>query len=343
MIGTGRQVRWLLAALLPSSTWALVLAPQPASGSGTTITVRPWTTPLSVYELSGVESPPAGESHASTTLSAVVGGCPPGGEYFREMSLVQDGHAAQWAVHGGLGASDWNCDDGEPVMTMPCYNPDRPIHPGRATVSVTLVDRFTGELVATATRTVTIPRSAPTAPTKVSAATTSATSARLAWSPPVTCYRVSRTGGAGWSTTISGTARSFRFDQLVPGTRYTFSVRAINALGSSPAASATLIAGAPGTASGVTARATSSTTARLAWAPPATRGASTITGYRVTRSGGLLAEGVGWSTTLPATARSWSFGRLAQDYYTFSVAAINRRGTGTPGAVTIHVPTISWY
>jgi len=60
----------------------------------------------------------------------------------------------------------------------------------------------------------------------------------------------------------------------------------------------------------------------------------------VTRNGGLWAQGAGWGKTVSASTRSFTFKKLSSgDYYTFTVAAINRQGTGTPVTTVILVAT----
>jgi Fibronectin type III domain/Cellulase (glycosyl hydrolase family 5) len=72
-----------------------------------------------------------------------------------------------------------------------------------------------------------------------------------AGSSPVTGYRVARNGtdleGKGaWSTVVPATQRSFTMTLLTNGTSYTFSVSALNAAGTGPAASVALVPGTGG-------------------------------------------------------------------------------------------------
>lgn len=93
----------------------------------------------------------------------------------------------------------------------------------------------------------------PSVPLSVSAAqaTTATTSATLKWAAPssagdsaVSGYVVARdgkdsTGYGAWSGTVSASTRSATFNQLIPGTTYTLSVRAKNASGLGPVANVT--------------------------------------------------------------------------------------------------------
>ena len=79
VVGRKRRAWCWLAAVLLATAGTLVAVPGPANGSGVTITLNAKTTPLSIYELSPVEAPPSGELHATTTVSAVINGCPPAG------------------------------------------------------------------------------------------------------------------------------------------------------------------------------------------------------------------------------------------------------------------------
>ena len=85
--------------------------------------------------------------------------------------------------------------------------------------------------------------------------------ATMTWNPPssdggsaITGYKIARDGtdalGVGpWSQVVSATTRLQTFSNLVPGTSYTLSVRAINSVGSGPAASGTVTITATGTTS----------------------------------------------------------------------------------------------
>lgn len=66
---------------------------------------------------------------------------------------------------------------------------------------------------------------------------------------------------------------------------------------------------------------------------------SPITGYRLSRNG-TDSKGTGpWSTVLPATARSFTFGNLVPgSSYELSVQAINGIGTGAARSATVTVP-----
>lgn len=200
-----------------------------------------------------------------------------------------------------------------------------------------------------------LPGTATTAPTDVRGTVVSASSASLTWAPPVdygasalTGYRVERdggtaggSGGSGWSTTVAATSRSQTFTNLAAGSTYTLMVSAVNAQGVGPAAvvAVTMSAGGvPGPATSVVGRATSSVTATLSWAPPATSGTSAVTGYRVARDGGS-AGGAGWSTTVSAGTRSQSFTNLVPgSTYSLTVSALNAQGAGPATTVTVPLP-----
>ena len=127
---------------------------------------------------------------------------------------------------------------------------------------------------------------------------------------------------------------------LTNGTAYTFTVAAINAVGTgpasaasnsvTPAASTTTVPGAP-TIKTVTAGNGSVT---VTWAAPASNGGSAITGYVITPYVGGVAKGpvtVGNVTTDTVT------GLTNGTAYTFKVAAINAVGTGAQSAASASV------
>jgi hypothetical protein len=116
---------------------------------------------------------------------------------------------------------------------------------------------------------------------------------------------------------------------LANGTSYTFTVQAINAIGTGPASAASnavtpaTVPGAPaiGTATAGNAQATVSFTA------PASNGGSPITSYRVTSNpGGFTSTGGASPLTVTGLANGTS--------YTFTVQAINAIGTGPASAAS---------
>ncbi|PPH07523.1 hypothetical protein C5C33_07845 [Rathayibacter sp. AY1H3] len=171
----------------------------------------------------------------------------------------------------------------------------------------------------------------------------SGTAITVTWAAPwndggsdITGYRVARNGtdssGSGpWSTVVSADRRSQTFTNLRPNTSYTFTVQAINAIGTSEAATVTRTADAyfapsvPTRVAGTTNDSVRSAT--ISWAPPESAGNPAITGYRVSRNGVDNAGAGPWSTTVAATARSFTFTHLAAGAaYTMSVSAINAGG-----------------
>src|SRR2546430_11010896 len=99
----------------------------------------------------------------------------------------------------------------------------------------------------------------------------------------------------------------------------------------SSTASATTLAVAPSSPTGLTATAVSSSQINLSWAPPADNGGSAITGYKIERStdGGatwtVLVVNTGSATTMYSDT-----GLTHTTTYTYRVSAINSIGTGSP-------------
>ena len=193
----------------------------------------------------------------------------------------------------------------------------------------------------------------PTAPTKVTASTNNtARTATITWAPPtstggspITGYTVARNGhdsnGSGpWSATVTATTRSYTFTLLIPGNPYTLTVRALtkNGAGAIASKTVTIPIGLPGvptaTPPAVQLNLTTNS-ATITWAPPANNGGRPITGYVVGHNG-LDRNGVGpWSTTLPATARSFTFTNVGPNGDVTTVRAVNSAGTGPAATIAI--------
>jgi hypothetical protein len=163
----------------------------------------------------------------------------------------------------------------------------------------------------------------------------------VSWSPPqhsgssaITEYRI-RQLPSGPATTVPADAHSYTWTELTNGQPYAFEVTAVNASGAgnparTPEVEPTFDARLPTEPTGVDLDVDTDTlTATLTWAPPASAGASAITGYRVTRSGSDSTGAGPVSTLLPASARSYVFSKLKyRTAYAITVRAVNAVGDG---------------
>ena len=184
----------------------------------------------------------------------------------------------------------------------------------------------------------------PGAPTEVGAtagfirATVSFTAPASNGGGMIKVYRITSSPGG---ITATGTASPITIHLLAPGTAYTFTVTATNAVGIGPASSpsnSVIPFALPGAPTGVKATA-GDAQATVAFTAPASNGGRAITKYTVTSSpGGISATG----EASPITVKGLTNGTT----YTFAVTAINEVGTslasdpsnsvipGLPGAPT---------
>ena len=181
----------------------------------------------------------------------------------------------------------------------------------------------------------------PGAPTGLTAAGANS-SVKLSWTAPSSnggspitsydVYRATSPGGEGTTAVATGvTGTSFTDATVTNGTKYYYTVAAVNAVGvsaQSNEASATPQPTVPGAPTGLVASGGSGQVA-LSWTTPNTDGGSAITGYNVYR--GTTAGGEG-STPIATGVNGGSFTDTTvtngTKYY-YTVAAVNAVGTGT--------------
>ena len=175
----------------------------------------------------------------------------------------------------------------------------------------------------------------PGAPRSVSATAGNA-SAKVSFSAPssnggatITKYTVTASPGG---RTATGTGSPITVTGLTNGTRYTFTVKASNSVGTGAASAAsnavtpTAPAGVPGAPTSVSATA-GDASAKVSFSAPSSNGGATITKYTVTSSpGGITATGTGSPITVTGLTNGTS--------YTFTVKATNSVGTGSASAAS---------
>lgn len=168
-------------------------------------------------------------------------------------------------------------------------------------------------------------------------------SATITWQAPddggsaITGYVVTATPGGRTCTTTG--ALTCTVTGLRNGTAYRFTVRAVNALGSSvasPQSSAVTPRTVPGAPRSLKAKA-GSRQVTLTWSAPTSNGGAAITAYRVQSS----TNGKTWKTetTKASTKGSYTVKSLkAGVKYSFRVAAINAAGTGADSSTVTSTP-----
>jgi len=179
-------------------------------------------------------------------------------------------------------------------------------------------------------------------------ATAGDTHVNLSWKAPtgvvpIDHYTITRTPGTATYDTPDGTTTAYAWPDLTNGTTYTFTVAAVNAIGTGTAslpASAKPRAIPPGRPTNLGATQTGAGQVRLDWTPPATNGSlpnnsdnsATIDHYTVTINPG------GTRNVVPASTLTYAYSGLADNLtYTFTVSATNNRPL-TGAAATVYAP-----
>lgn len=179
-------------------------------------------------------------------------------------------------------------------------------------------------------------------PTGLTATPSGTGSLAVSWTAPtstggssITGYSVEYTPSGGSATTVTVSSTSTTLTGLTGGVVYTVRVAAVNSTGTGLFASTTATPlNAPGTPTGVTATAGSSSIA-VSWTAPSNNGGSAITSYSVqyTPSGGstTTVTGItGTSTTLT--------GLTPSVVYSVAVAAVNVVGAGSYSSTVTATP-----
>ena len=159
-------------------------------------------------------------------------------------------------------------------------------------------------------------------------------------------YEATSAGGENYSSPVNGgvlvTTTSATVSGLTNGTKYFFTVKAVNPVGLSPASNeawaipADITADAP---QAVTATLGANGSAIVSWAAPLDSGGSDITGYVVTPYVGTTAQTASVFKNNTATTETVT-GLEPASAYSFTVVAINAAGDGTPSAPSnvVNVP-----
>ncbi|TDQ04428.1 fibronectin type III domain-containing protein [Labedaea rhizosphaerae] len=223
----------------------------------------------------------------------------------------------------------------ERAVPPPANKPDSTVEPQETTVDSTPTTSGTPEKPEPPV----VPPSPPGAPARVDASAGNA-SATVTWSAAasnraaITSYQVTWAGGA---KTVSGFATSTKITGLTNGTRYTFSVSAVNAAGRGPATSSnavTPVAAAAAPTGLALQRDQGTGEFRLTWNQPNLAG-GTLVNYQVTATG--------LPSQSPKTTSAPFPGVVPGQSYTFTVRAMTRTPggqtlTGAAAAKTITVP-----
>jgi chitodextrinase len=198
-----------------------------------------------------------------------------------------------------------------------------------------------GDSPASNTLAVTTTATPPSAPSNLHETGKTHTSVSLAWTAPsttggstITNYLVYGTGSP--VATFAPSASSDTVTGLTGGTHYVFTVKAENAIGTSPASNTeavTTTTSPPVAPTNLRETAKSQTTVALAWTAPSSDGGSTITHYLVFRTGTRVAT-LG-STTLSDTVTGLAGGTT----YHFTVEAQNAIGTSPASGTLVIVTT----
>ncbi|HEX8004658.1 MAG TPA: fibronectin type III domain-containing protein [Mycobacteriales bacterium] len=176
--------------------------------------------------------------------------------------------------------------------------------------------------------------SAPGAPTGVTASPGEG-KATVSWTAPaadngsaITGYTITASPG-GATESVNGTTLTKEFGGLTNGTAYKFTVKATNAVGTSPASAESAPVTpftVPDAPTGVTGTPADGAV-NVSWTAPSFNGGSAITGYTVTASPGNATKSVdGTATTAMVT------GLTNGTAYTFTVKATNDRGASAASA-----------
>lgn len=190
----------------------------------------------------------------------------------------------------------------------------------------------------------------PGAPTSPTSTALNTTAVKLGWTAPssnggspITGYQIQK-ASTTWATVVNNTGNvtSYMIGSLAPNSVQTYRIGAWNSIGLGAYSSNDTAVTIPGSPTGLTATAASSSQINLGWTAPS--GNATISGYKIERS---TDGGSTWSvidTNTGSTSTSYSdTGLSASTTYTYRVSAINSVGTSSPSntasATTLALPS----